>query len=91
MNKRIIPFLVLATALSAGAVYFMFAVYNLPNTASVERAGIDIAIKTLISIAAVVFIWVVAAMAYVVTFNRRKQGDLLFGAPVTFAAMTVPG
>jgi cytochrome c oxidase subunit 2 len=83
MNKRIIPFLLLATALSAGSIYFMFRVYNIPGAASVQRGSIDNAIKTLISIAALVFIWVVTALVYVVAFHRRKEGDGGFGAPIT--------
>ncbi len=83
MNKRIIPFILLAAVLSAGAVYFLLRVYNIPNAASVERGSIDRAIKVLISIAAVVFIWVVTALAYVIAFNRRKQGDTGFGEHIT--------
>jgi heme/copper-type cytochrome/quinol oxidase subunit 2 len=82
MNKRIIPFILLAAVLSAGTVYFLLYVYNIPNAASVERGSIDRAIKVLISIAAVVFIWVVTALAYVTAFYRRKQGDTGFGAHV---------
>jgi cytochrome c oxidase subunit 2 len=83
MNKRLLPFLFLAAALSAGAVYFLFRVYNIPGAASIERGSMDSAIKALISIAAVVFIWVVTALVYVVAFHRRKQGDTSFGAPIT--------
>ena len=83
MNKRVIPFILLAAVLSAGAVYFLLHIYNIPNAASVERASIDRALKVLISIAAVVFIWVGTALAYVVIFNRQKRGDTGFGAHIT--------
>jgi cytochrome c oxidase subunit 2 len=43
----------------------------------------DPALKILLSIAAVVFIWVATALAYVVAFSRRRRGDDTDGPPVT--------
>ena len=82
MRKRIIPFILLAALLSAGAVFFLLRVYEIPGAASVQRGYMDPALKILISIAAVVFIWVVTALAYVVIFHRRKRGDNSDGPPV---------
>jgi cytochrome c oxidase subunit 2 len=82
MKKRIVPFLLLAAALSAGAVFFFLRVYNIPGAASVQRSYMDPAIKTALTIGALVFIWVVTALAFVVTFHRRKPGDVSDGPPV---------
>jgi cytochrome c oxidase subunit 2 len=82
MRKRIIPFILLAILLSVGAVYFFMHLYQIPGAASVQRSYMDPAIKTAISIGALVFIWVVTALAYVVTFHRRKPGDNSDGPPI---------
>jgi cytochrome c oxidase subunit II len=82
MKRRFILFFLLATVLSAGAVVFLWRIYNIPGAASVQRGYMDPAIKTVIAIGAVVFIWVVTMLAYVVTFHRRKHGDTSDGPPV---------
>jgi cytochrome c oxidase subunit II len=82
MRKRFIPFLLLAILLSAGAVLFLWRVYNVPGAASVQRGYMDPAIKMVLSIGAVVFIWVATMLAYVLAFSRGKRGDGGYGPPV---------
>ena len=82
MKKRIIPFILLAALVSAGVVLFFMRVYQIPGAASVQRGYIGPAIKTVLRIGALVFIWVVTALAYVITFHRRKPGDDSDAPPV---------
>ena len=83
MRKRFVPFLFIAILLSAGVSFFLLRVFQIPDAASVQRGYMDPALKLLLLIAAVIFIWVVTALAYVVIFQRPKHGDNNDGPPVT--------
>jgi len=82
MKKRTIILSVIITVISASAAFFFLRFSLLPKPASMEMQQIDLLLRVLLGIAGIIFVSIVAILAYILIFFRRPPGDLAEGPPM---------
>ncbi len=83
VERRLVILSVFIAVVGGGVAYLFLRIDLIPRPASVERQSIDSLLQLLFSIAAVIFVLVMAFFVHALVFSRRRRRSYEEGPPLT--------